>query len=546
MRRGRTTLLALLGLAACALAPAGAQAATITISDPASCAAAGGSWVTFYQPECAFGSYTVASADTLQLQATTQFSQLTNEGTLLVSHAYGQATQGFVNHGTATFDASTFYVGNSFDNTGSITLDAPAHLQLVAVSTNEGTLRVEAGATLQLFASLDNEGVVSLACGANVEGQGITGTPAIHPDNCTPSAGDDYYELAQDAVLTTPAPGVLGNDGDENGDTLTAALVDAPAHGTLSLAADGSFTYTPAAGSFGYDSFTYRASDGTADSNLATVTLYVKRTNVAPVVVDDTYTVAENGELVVPASSGVLANDSDADHDPLIAFGGYDALHGGAGLDYDGSFVYDPEPDYHGPDTFTYVAFDGFDVSAVATVHVQVDAAPSVAVGTAGTCLSDGRSASLSLALSDPDTALSDVTVTASSSDPLLLPPGRVQVGGTGGERTLSLAAARNRQGTATVTVTVDDGVATGTTTVTVVVGGKGADVLAGTDGPDVLLGQKGADTLSGLGGDDLLCGGAGRDQLTGGLGADRFSGGAGKDVLVDLTPGDGDSSDGS
>src|SRR5262249_55247264 len=68
------------------------------------------------------------------------------------------------------------------------------------------------------------------------------------------------------------APGVLGNDSDVDGDALRAALVSGPAHGALTLNADGSFTYTPAAGFRGTDSFTYRASDGSAE-DLATVTI---------------------------------------------------------------------------------------------------------------------------------------------------------------------------------------------------------------------------------------------------------------------------------
>ena len=60
------------------------------------------------------------------------------------------------------------------------------------------------------------------------------------------------------------APGVLANDTDVDGATLTAVLVTGPAHGTLALNADGSFTYTPAANFNGADSFTYRANDGPA------------------------------------------------------------------------------------------------------------------------------------------------------------------------------------------------------------------------------------------------------------------------------------------
>ena len=57
---------------------------------------------------------------------------------------------------------------------------------------------------------------------------------------------------------------MLGNDADPDGEhALTAVLVSGPAHGTLTLNADGSFTYTPDANYSGPDSFTYRASDGT-------------------------------------------------------------------------------------------------------------------------------------------------------------------------------------------------------------------------------------------------------------------------------------------
>ena len=61
------------------------------------------------------------------------------------------------------------------------------------------------------------------------------------------------------------AAGVLGNDADPDGDPLTAVLVSGPSHGTLTLNANGSFTYTPNANFNGTDSFTYRASDGTLD-----------------------------------------------------------------------------------------------------------------------------------------------------------------------------------------------------------------------------------------------------------------------------------------
>ena len=58
---------------------------------------------------------------------------------------------------------------------------------------------------------------------------------------------------------------------------LTARWSTSPANGTLTLNANGGFTYTPNANFNGTDSFTYTASDGTADSNIATVTITVAR-----------------------------------------------------------------------------------------------------------------------------------------------------------------------------------------------------------------------------------------------------------------------------
>ncbi len=71
------------------------------------------------------------------------------------------------------------------------------------------------------------------------------------------------------------APGVLSNDADPNTNLLSAVLAIGPAHGTLTLNADGSFTYTPVPGYSGADSFTYKASDGILESNVATVSLQV-------------------------------------------------------------------------------------------------------------------------------------------------------------------------------------------------------------------------------------------------------------------------------
>src|SRR5262249_31559572 len=97
----------------------------------------------------------------------------------------------------------------------------------------------------------------------------------VNPVNDAPVAGNDGYSTNEDTALTVAAPGVLGNDSDADGDPLAAQRVSGPAHGTLTLNADGSFTYTPAAGFSGTDAFTYWASDGGAVSGVATVSVTV-------------------------------------------------------------------------------------------------------------------------------------------------------------------------------------------------------------------------------------------------------------------------------
>jgi VCBS repeat-containing protein len=189
--------------------------------------------------------------------------------------------------------------------------------------------------------------------------------------NRAPIAGNDYYSTDEGTALIVAAPGVLGNDDDPDGDTLTAVLVVDVSHGSLILSADGSFTYAPAEGYIGVDSFTYNATDGVLSSNDAVVTITVIEVNYAPVAVADSYSVDEDDFLTVEAP-GVLGNDSDADGDGLYAVLVDDVSHGSLTFNTDGSFTYDPDQDFSGTDTFTYRAYDGIATSDPATVTITV------------------------------------------------------------------------------------------------------------------------------------------------------------------------------
>jgi large repetitive protein len=97
---------------------------------------------------------------------------------------------------------------------------------------------------------------------------------AVHPVDDAPVAADDHFTALEDTALTVPAPGLLANDFDPDGGGLAVVLGAVPSHGALSLAADGSFTYSPLPDFSGTDTFTYSATDGGLAST-ATVTITV-------------------------------------------------------------------------------------------------------------------------------------------------------------------------------------------------------------------------------------------------------------------------------
>jgi len=217
--------------------------------------------------------------------------------------------------------------------------------------------------------------------------EGLDITPNFAFNN-PPVATNDNYITDEDTGLTVAAPGVLGNDTDVDADPLTAVKVDDPSHGSVTLNADGSFTYTPNPDINGSDTFTYKANDGTADSNVATVTITVNTTNDAPVAINDSYTTDEDTALTV-AALGVLGNDTDVDGDTLTAIQVSNPSHGSLTLNTDGSFTYTPNANFNGSDTFTYKANDGTADSNVATVTITVNAVNDAPVATSDSYTTD-------------------------------------------------------------------------------------------------------------------------------------------------------------
>jgi VCBS repeat-containing protein len=197
-------------------------------------------------------------------------------------------------------------------------------------------------------------------------------TISVTSVNDIPAALNDFYSTDEDKELIISSPGILGNDTDFEGDALTAILMGNTSHGSMTLNADGSFTYLPDAEYSGTDSFTYKANDSMDDSNLATVTITVVSVNDNPKAGNEEYTIDEDTTLDVPAP-GVLSNVTDSDGDPMTAVLVADATFGSVTLNADGSFIYTPNTNFSGNDSFTFKANDGSADSNVAMVTIHVN-----------------------------------------------------------------------------------------------------------------------------------------------------------------------------
>lgn len=192
--------------------------------------------------------------------------------------------------------------------------------------------------------------------------------------NIAPVATADSYNTQEDAPISVNAPGILSNDNDANGNTLTALLVSSVTHGTLALNSNGSFVYTPAANYSGADAFTYRPYDGMAYGNTVTVSIAVSNVNDAPTGNSDNYATTQNTALTTTTANGVLKNDIDPEGTTLTAILVTNPSHGSLTLNANGTFTYIPTTGFTGSDAFGYKPNDGTSNGITVTVSINVTA----------------------------------------------------------------------------------------------------------------------------------------------------------------------------
>ena len=217
---------------------------------------------------------TAPSAQSVNEDTPLVFSSATNNAISIAdvdANGAAEAVSLNVTNGTLTLSGTnglTFSLGNGSANAGMTfqgTL-AAINAALAGLTFNPAPNYNGAAVLTVNVNDLGNTG----AGGAQTANQTLTIT--VLPVNDPPVAANDAY-LVSGSSLTVAAPGVLSNDTDIDSPTITAVLVSGPTHGTLTLNPDGSFIYAPGANFGGGDSFTYKASDGQAFSNVATVTL---------------------------------------------------------------------------------------------------------------------------------------------------------------------------------------------------------------------------------------------------------------------------------
>ncbi|MEM7465993.1 MAG: Ig-like domain-containing protein, partial [Pseudomonadota bacterium] len=233
-----------------------------------------------------------------------------------------------------------------------------------------------------------------------------TVTVTITGENDVPTALNDGATFGEDqgaSVLN-----LVGNDTDPDGDTLTVAGVDPSATvGNVSLGG-GTVSYDPngqfenlGAGETAIDTFQYTVADGNGGTDIATVSITINGDNDAPVATNDSYSTTENTTLNVPLAGTILNNDGDPDASDSLTVDPTpvtNVSNGTLSLAADGTFVYTPNTDFVGTDSFTYRVSDTSGATDIATVSITVSPVGGGSGGVGGS--GDGNP--------DPDSASGD------------------------------------------------------------------------------------------------------------------------------------------
>ncbi|MEI7667937.1 MAG: Ig-like domain-containing protein, partial [Erysipelotrichaceae bacterium] len=200
---------------------------------------------------------------------------------------------------------------------------------------------------------------------------GITAHWTCTPPNTAPQANASSFSVNEGASYI----GLLtGNDLEL--DPLLFSKVSNPAHGTVTVNPNGTFTYNHDGSETLTDSFTFRVFDGFLYSSPATVSITINPVNDAPVANDDSFTIAEAGTY------GGTLSASDVDGGPLSFSVDTSPSHGSVLINPNGTYSYTHDGTETLSDSFTFKVYDGA-LYDYATVFITVTAEndPPVTLG---------------------------------------------------------------------------------------------------------------------------------------------------------------------
>ncbi|MDZ4289326.1 MAG: tandem-95 repeat protein, partial [Prosthecobacter sp.] len=201
-------------------------------------------------------------------------------------------------------------------------------------------------------------------------------TITVNAVNDSPVAVNGAASGDEDAASIT---GTASASDVDAGATLTYSKVGNPTNGSVTVNANGSFDYVPVLNFNGVDSFTFKANDGLADSNVAAISLTIAAVNDAPVASNAAASGSEDA-----ASITGMVTASDIESDELTFTKVSDPANGGATVQADGSFMYVPNADFNGIDSFTAKANDGALDSNIVTVTITVGAVNDAPIASNG------------------------------------------------------------------------------------------------------------------------------------------------------------------
>ncbi|MGW9017006.1 tandem-95 repeat protein, partial [Priestia megaterium] len=206
------------------------------------------------------------------------------------------------------------------------------------------------------------------------DGQGGTAVSTVTviatPVNDAPTVPNYTFSTQEDSPVVGAVVGI-----DVDGNPLSYQLQVAPTNGVAAVNANGTFSYQPNLNFNGSDQFTVLVSDGQGGTAVSTVTINVIPVNDAPITSNVSFTIAEDSTLI----NQIVAVDPDGD--PLTFSLQAAPGNGVAVVNADGTFSYQPNPNFNGTDQFMVLVSDGQGGTAVSTVTVivtPVNDAPTV------------------------------------------------------------------------------------------------------------------------------------------------------------------------